>query len=100
MTFGFPLQTKNEKDPEVVKQAEAVEKLAKKLATLEKYSTEYYAVLAKSAYANNTYDTLVAGAVEDMAIIHVYYRELGIVQYVRDELYSIVDFIGGRRSGV
>ncbi len=29
----------------------------------------------------------------DMALIRVYYRELGIVQYVRDELYSVTDFI-------
>ncbi len=37
-------------------------------------------------------------AAEDMAIIHVYYKELGIIQYSRDELYSFTDFIGMRQG--
>ncbi len=31
---------------------------------------------------------------EEIAVLHVYFKQLGIIQYIRDELYSIVDFIG------
>ncbi len=28
-------------------------------------------------------------------MLHVYFKQLGIMEYVRDELYSVVDFVGG-----
>ena len=31
---------------------------------------------------------------EEIAVLHVYFKQLGIIQYIRDELYSIIDFIG------
>ncbi len=31
---------------------------------------------------------------ENVALFHVYFKELGMVQYLRDELYSVIDFIG------
>ena len=30
----------------------------------------------------------------DMSLVHIYFKELGIVQYSRDQLYSIMDVIG------
>ena len=38
------------------------------------------------------YRTETAG--EDMSLVHVYFRELGIVKYAREELYGPIDFIG------
>ncbi len=38
---------------------------------------------------------LESEVLKDVALFHVYFKELGMVQYLRDELYSIVDFIGG-----
>ena len=32
-------------------------------------------------------------AIHDVAYLHVYFKQLGIMQYTRDELYSVVDFI-------
>ncbi len=42
-------------------------------------------------FKNETYHK---NAMEDLALIHVYFKQLGIVNYIRDELYSAIDFIG------
>ncbi len=42
------------------------------------------------------YDDATENPAEDMAVIHVYFKELGTIQYSRDELYSLIDFIGKR----
>lgn len=34
----------------------------------------------------------------DMALVHIYFKELGIVKYSRDQLYSIMDVIGNKSS--
>ena len=31
---------------------------------------------------------------KDMSLVHIYFKELGIVKYSRDELFSIIDVIG------
>ncbi len=33
-------------------------------------------------------------APNDASLLHVYFKQLGVVEYVRDELYSVVDFTG------
>ncbi len=30
----------------------------------------------------------------DSALLHVYFKELGVVEYVRNELYTEIDFVG------
>jgi hypothetical protein len=37
---------------------------------------------------------LARNLLDDISIIRVYFRELGIVKYSRDELYGITDAIG------
>ena len=42
-------------------------------------------------------DTLQLEKVEmmkDMSLVHIYFKESEVIQYSRDQLYSIVDFIG------
>ncbi len=42
-------------------------------------------------------------SVNDVILLHVYFKQLGIIHYVRDELYSVVDFIGtstARRTSI
>jgi len=36
---------------------------------------------------------VLSEAALDLAVIHVHFKELGVVQYTRDELYSVIDFI-------
>ena len=31
---------------------------------------------------------------EDLSLVHIYFREAGIVQYSRDQYYSLIDVIG------
>ncbi len=64
------------------------------LASAEDNSTTYWEVTEKLAELEHSRFLLTSGAADDMVIIHVYYKELGVVQYQRDELYSFVDFIG------
>ncbi len=40
---------------------------------------------------NETYNRNI---LEDTAMIHVYFKQLGIINYIRDELYSGIDFLG------
>lgn len=37
-------------------------------------------------------------AAADMALFNVYFKELGLVKYSREELYSLADFIGTGRN--
>lgn len=30
----------------------------------------------------------------DVVLLHVYFNQMGVIEYVRDELYSVIDFIG------
>ncbi len=39
-------------------------------------------------------NAMTAVAATDAVLLHVYFKQLGVVEYVRDELYSVVDFIG------
>ena len=39
---------------------------------------------------NETYDSYI----QDMSMVHFYFKELGVVKYSRDELYGAMDVIG------
>ena len=38
------------------------------------------------------------GMEDDMSLVHIYFKELGVVQYSRDQLYSIIDVIGEKKK--
>ncbi len=57
-------------------------------------SPDYETLNGKAIQLEDKKTKLIVEAASDMAVIHVYYKELGVIQYQRDELYSFVDFIG------
>ncbi len=69
--------------------------------TIDELKLMLYAERRRRDYAQNMLDywtmkneTYHKNIIEDTALIHVYFKQLGIVNYTRDELYSAIDFIG------
>ena len=50
----------------------------------------------KRAYdrKKGAYDQEKEFFLEDLTVVNVYFKELGIIHYTRDELYGIIDVIG------
>ena len=42
------------------------------------------------------HDVIESFVVGDLSLIHVYYQDLNIVEYIREENYGTMDLIGGR----
>ena len=105
------LQTRKQKDEWFDNQKNKVDKLYEDLSQLYTKQANLGSVLLYSSamyeverQINETMDKIWEAegelaerdshAVYDLAAVHVYFKELGIVKYNRDELYRAIDVIG------
>ncbi len=90
----YPMMSELDSKKDKLSQAsddDAINELNSEIEQLEFDSAQLYQTIVD---LDNERARLREQYLQDIALLHVYFKQIGIMEYARDEIYSNIDFVG------